>query len=39
MTRGVPEVTDLVNVSSGDEKELLAVAAALEKGSQHPLAS
>ena len=39
LTRGIPEVTDVINVSDRDEKELLGIAAALEKGSQHPLAS
>jgi Zn2+/Cd2+-exporting ATPase len=37
LTRGVPEITEYV--SFGDDKELLGIAAALEKGSQHPLAS
>ena len=39
LTRGIPEVTDVVNVSEREEKELLGIAAALENGSQHPLAS
>lgn len=39
LTRGIPEVTDFVNVGGKDEKVLLGIAAALEKGSQHPLAS
>ena len=39
LTRGVPEVTDLVTIDGVDEAQSLAVAAALEKGSQHPLAT
>lgn len=38
LTKGVPVVTDIVTIH-GDEKEWLAIAAAIEKGSQHPLAS
>ncbi|MFT8928397.1 MAG: heavy metal translocating P-type ATPase [Sporolactobacillus sp.] len=38
LTRGVPEVTDIV-IFSGNEQEIIALTAALEKGSQHPLAS
>ncbi|RYL92281.1 cadmium-translocating P-type ATPase [Sporolactobacillus sp. THM7-4] len=38
LTRGVPEVTDVVTFS-GNEQEIIALTAALEKGSQHPLAS
>lgn len=38
LTRGVPEVTDFITIV-GNEKDLLSVAAVIEKGSQHPLAS
>ena len=38
LTKGVPAVTDIVTFS-GNENELLMITAALEKGSQHPLAS
>ena len=38
LTKGVPAVTDIVTFS-GDENELLLITAAIEKGSQHPLAS
>lgn len=38
LTRGLPEVTDII-AYGGDAHELLQVAAAIEKGSQHPLAS
>ncbi|MBB6444789.1 Cd2+/Zn2+-exporting ATPase [Bacillus benzoevorans] len=38
LTKGVPAVTDIVSFDR-NERELLAVTAALEKGSQHPLAS
>lgn len=37
LTRGVPIVTDYI--SFGDERQLLGIAAAIEKQSQHPLAS
>ncbi|GGO29944.1 hypothetical protein GCM10010116_60000 [Microbispora rosea subsp. aerata] len=37
ITRGRPEVTRLVTVAGGDADELLAYAAAAEKGSEHPL--
>lgn len=38
LTKGVPAVTDLITIS-GEEKNLLQITAAIEKGSQHPLAS
>lgn len=38
LTKGIPAVTDFVSVK-GEENELLAIVAAIEKGSQHPLAS
>ncbi len=38
LTRGVPEVTDLITFQR-NERELLSVAAVIEKSSQHPLAS
>lgn len=38
LTKGVPEVTDVVTLK-GNEQEIIALTAALEKGSQHPLAS
>ncbi|KAB7672206.1 heavy metal translocating P-type ATPase [Bacillus sp. B1-b2] len=38
LTKGVPAVTDVVTFNGNDE-ELLKVTAAIEKGSQHPLAS
>lgn len=37
LTEGKPKVTDIVGVA-GDEKEVLALAAALEAGSSHPIA-
>jgi Cd2+/Zn2+-exporting ATPase len=36
LTRGVPEVTDIIRFS---DHEVVGLAAAIEKGSQHPLAS
>lgn len=39
LTRGVPEVTDFINVINLDQNEILLLAAALEKGSEHPLAA
>ncbi|MGN7854296.1 heavy metal translocating P-type ATPase [Exiguobacterium sp. 22311] len=38
LTKGVPAVTDILTFS-GDQNELLLITAAIEKGSQHPLAS
>lgn len=38
LTEGVPVVTDIVTLD-GNENELLTITAAIEKGSQHPLAS
>ncbi len=37
LTMGKPEVTDFIALS-GDKKETVAIAAALEQGSKHPLA-
>lgn len=39
LTEGKPEVTDIVALSNLDERELLAISAAIETFSQHPLAS
>lgn len=39
LTKGVPEVTELENMSEKTIQEILMISAALEKGSQHPLAS
>lgn len=38
LTIGEPEVTDLIPAEGEDEEELLGVAAAVERRSQHPLA-
>lgn len=38
ITRGEPKVTDMIPTNGKDEKELLSVAFALEKKSEHPLA-
>ena len=38
LTRGEPEVTDVVSPTAIDEAELLALAAAVERESEHPLA-
>lgn len=38
LTRGEPEVTDIFFVSGFDERQVLMVAASLEKASEHPLA-
>ncbi|MFK3937437.1 heavy metal translocating P-type ATPase [Alkalihalobacillus sp. NPDC078783] len=39
LTKGVPVVTDYIEVSDVNLSELLAIVAALESNSQHPLAS
>lgn len=39
ITKGCPEVTDLVPVQQGDESHLLSIAYALEQKSEHPLSS
>ncbi len=38
LTRGEPEVTDIVPVAGRDATELLAIAAGIERWSEHPLA-
>ncbi len=38
LTEGRPKLTDVVAARGMDEKELLGLAASLEKGSEHPLA-
>lgn len=37
ITKGEPELTDIVTVNGMDEIELLTLAASVEKGSEHPL--
>ncbi len=39
LTKGVPEVTDLIYLEEDKNRDLLGIAAAIEKGSQHPLAA
>jgi Cd2+/Zn2+-exporting ATPase len=39
LTKGVPVVTDFVSLVKEQEHKLLGIAAAIEKNSQHPLAS
>ncbi|MCF8011907.1 MAG: cadmium-translocating P-type ATPase [Clostridiales bacterium] len=38
LTEGRPEVTDVINLNSSGEQEMLSIAAAVEKRSQHPMA-
>lgn len=38
LTKGIPAVTDVVSLNGIDERELLRLAAAVEHGSEHPLA-
>lgn len=38
ITKGKPEVTDILAFSDSDEDEVLQIAASLEKSSEHPLA-
>lgn len=38
ITRGEPEITDMIPINGRSETELLAIAYALEKKSEHPLA-
>jgi Cu+-exporting ATPase len=38
LTRGEPEVTDIIGATRYNEKQVLAIAAALENTSEHPLA-
>jgi Cu+-exporting ATPase len=39
LTEGKPKLTDVVAVEPNDERELLMLAASLERGSEHPLAA
>ncbi len=38
LTEGKPKLTDVVSLKGYDEKEVLSLGAALERGSEHPLA-
>jgi len=38
ITKGQPEVTDIIPFSNINEEEVLTIAASIEKGSEHPLA-
>jgi Cu+-exporting ATPase len=38
LTEGRPKLTDVISLGDMGEKDLLAIAAALERGSEHPLA-
>jgi Cu+-exporting ATPase len=37
LTRGTPEVTDVLPIAGIDERRLLAIAASVESGSEHPI--
>jgi len=38
LTKGAPEVAEVISLSSGrDEKDMIGIAAAIEKGSEHPI--
>jgi Cu+-exporting ATPase len=39
ITKGKPEVTDLIPANNFDKEEVLKIAASVEKGSEHPLAT
>uniref|UniRef100_A0AAU2K1J5 Heavy metal translocating P-type ATPase n=1 Tax=Streptomyces sp. NBC_00049 TaxID=2903617 RepID=A0AAU2K1J5_9ACTN len=39
LTKGEPEVTDVISVRGGDEDEMLRLIAAVEQESEHPLAA
>ncbi|WP_405922134.1 heavy metal translocating P-type ATPase [Streptomyces sp. NBC_00122] len=39
LTKGEPEVTDVISVRGGDEDEVLRLIAAVERESEHPLAA
>ncbi|MFJ9943301.1 heavy metal translocating P-type ATPase [Streptomyces erythrochromogenes] len=39
LTKGEPEVTDVISVHGGDEDEVLRLVAAVERESEHPLAA
>ncbi|MBU0461361.1 MAG: copper-translocating P-type ATPase, partial [Nanoarchaeota archaeon] len=38
ITKGTPEVTDVISTSASSEEKLLNIAASIEKNSEHPLA-
>ncbi len=37
ITKGKPEVTDIISIDNFDDKEILRLAASVESGSEHPL--